>query len=126
MNKPLPPGQELDALIAEKVFGRRAISRTVSVCSHFGKLDKTVAYLENGREVPPYSTDIASAWSVVEKLGLSVVKEPRGWRVGDLDIGQDEDSEGNLVDYVHWNKAAFSKSAPHAICLAALKAAGEG
>ena len=43
--KTVPEGPELDAVIAEKVMG-----------------------LARDRSIPPYSTDIASAWTVVETM----------------------------------------------------------
>ena len=118
MSKTIPAGQELDALIAEKVFGRRSISRTVSVRSHFGNLDKTVTYLENGREVPPYSTDIAAAWLVVEKL------ENQGWHLILNNLGQPHSGKWSAQFTDVFGRVQVygeAETSPHAICLAALK-----
>lgn len=86
----------------------------------------------NTREFPasprPYSTDIAAAWEVVEKMGLwrgfdFIVWRPtsdaRGmkpeyiWEAGWYEVGY-EGPETRAVGY--------ADTAPHAICLAALKA----
>jgi hypothetical protein len=56
--------------------------------------------------LPHYSTDIADAWKLVEKLGISVVPHPDGsWHAAD----------GKTI--------AFAATAPLAICRFALLAA---
>lgn len=80
------------------------------------QLDK-IGHVE---ETKRYSTDIAAAWEVVEKLQLfnhpiSLSKEKNGWSVNRLDEHSPGYDEG-LSD--------GCKTAPHAICLAALKAVG--
>lgn len=57
----LAAGRELDALIEERVFGHR-FYRTET-----GSLWSTD--LPGYLFLPPYSTDLAAAWLVVEKLG---------------------------------------------------------
>lgn len=60
----IPAGRELDALVAEKVMG-------------IGKLEFDAYYGPQHR----YSTDIAAAWEVVEKLAkpLKVVWTGKVW-----------------------------------------------
>ncbi len=61
----LKPGRKLDALIAEKVMGgiRHEVESVLSV-------DVSAASLTLGKgiEYPRYSTDIAAAWEVIEKI----------------------------------------------------------
>jgi hypothetical protein len=95
----LPAGPELDALVAERVMGwtffrskhdywivnhgSEAESceegyshRRPKYDSETGKKLRESLWWEDCTHVPPYSTDIASAWEVVEKL------EAAGSRVG--------------------------------------------
>lgn len=107
------PGRELDALVAEKVMGW---TRT----EHLG-LKRTVwnipapSYIEWADDPPPFSTDIAAAWEVVERLRANY----------SFQISADSSSdwecylENEDLDISH--VSARSETAPHAICLAALK-----
>lgn len=89
--------REIDALIAEKIMGRIA---------------------------KPYSTDIASAWQVVEKfvkdgreVGVSFIRNPYNDFVGWIcDIGP-KDGFRHVI-------SVEEETAPMAICLAALKDIG--
>lgn len=93
----MKPGRELDALIAEKVM----------------RITKS-----GNTDPKPYSTDIAAAWEVVEKLKWEY------WHV------QLHHYQGNKYGYVGWTfrmcqvdkeiEASSEVSAPHVICLAAL------
>lgn len=117
----MKPGRELDALVAEKVMG---LSYYPVWTNSYGQhvphavFDKgvkqnvvTCGYLK------PYSTDIAAAWEVVEKFN-------------GLYIGESESDPGrHWWQFVDSNEqdsyiGAEGKTAPHAICLAALKAVG--
>lgn len=71
----LKPGRELDVLVAEKVMGtpvhwERAVAIGNRIewvrCEPYrvGEIRRT----EDDKPVPPYSTDIAAAWEVVEVL----------------------------------------------------------
>ena len=102
----LEAGRELDALIAEKVMGYECVCDEEPVdCPIHNKADLYT--------LRPYSTDIAAAWGVVEKLRLFVMP----W-------GLDEWCAANQRD----ERLAFSdilesgETAPLAICRAALKA----
>lgn len=113
----MKPGRELDALVAEKVMGWRVGERF----DGDWYLMEPASGGMGGNPVPMrlehYSTDIAAAWQLVEKVGT-------GWLY--LTLTQDSD---RTSDY--W-RAAFHRrtdapdavngdTAPHAICLAALK-----
>jgi hypothetical protein len=106
------PGSELDALVAEKVFGKRVIEGIISY--------------------PNYSTSISDAWEVVEVLRRRPPKEAEEM-YAELSIESCEVT-GVVSWWVGWrwhewtdNKTeAVSDTAPHAICLAALKAVGVG
>lgn len=88
-------GRELDALIAEKVMGDPLQLKMALGPRH-------------------YSTDIAAAWEVVEKLRtakyeLLICTFSGKWSVDVLHTGKSID-------------VANADTAPHAICLAALNA----
>ena len=109
----LTAGRELDALVAEKVMGLERV----------GYLYKYREYTESPghgnmseKDIPPYSTSIAAAWEVVEKLAyegkaafaLEFLKyEPKTW-VAEFGIGVFDEGKAD--------------TAPLAICRAALKA----
>lgn len=109
----LPAGRELDLLVAERVLG-----------------DMVARHTAMGPR--PYSTDIAAAWEVVEKLREMVASV----RAGSLVItpyaypqvsGDEWCVMHNYDGYdgrhdARWRVSA--KTAPHAICLAALQALG--
>lgn len=102
--------RELDAIVAEKVMG---IGNTfLSRCNDPGE----TAYLDDQglyRLVPHYSTDIAAAWGVVERM------RDDDWRV---DLWVDED--GWWVRFTRFLQVGYecADTAPEAICRAALKA----
>lgn len=100
----LKAGRELDALVAEKVMGL-----DVRQGGYAGGI---------GQHLRPYSRDIGAAWEVVEKLegkGFSYHIETGEPGMVDAFFDTDVDSP------IFW---AAAKTAPHAICLAALKAVG--
>ena len=100
----MKPGAELDALVAEKVM----------------KVAPLNAAPLNMPRYPHYSTNIAAAWEVVNHLiqyegtGLFNIEAASGpsvcARFGPWPVKEQE-----------WR---YAESAPHAICLAALKACG--
>lgn len=101
-------GRELDALVAEKVMGLMMIDgKEKYPCDSSSK-----GYILTDPE--PYSTDIAAAWLVVEKL--------RDTLHVNWDICSDSTSWWAKIGNLETLKAA--DSAPLAICLAALKAVG--
>lgn len=104
----LNPGRNLDVLVAKKVMG--AMTPDYS----FGNAEVKSLYVD---QVPRYSTDIAAAWEVAEKFeNVSVV------RINANDGQWYAELDGKTNDYRR--SIAFASTAPHAICLAALKAVG--
>jgi len=121
-------GRELDALVAEKVMGWKWLERD--------EFNEYRHLTPNGQKiqvaVPRYSTDIAAAWQIVEKIkfmqpgweiyGLkpdhlqkfTIEYNGFGWRAGWAPVKLD----GNMTI------EAEAEAAPHAICLAALRAVG--
>ena len=112
----MKPGRELDALVAEKVMG--LVRCTAIAPDHILPCHAHPANPDKGAETPLYSTDIAAAWEVVEKIknrniNLLWHEENQYWYC----------CVHNEIFEV--DQEATSESAPHAICLAALKAVGE-
>jgi hypothetical protein len=110
-------GREMDALIAERVFGRQT-GRWGSFSLMDGG-DDAVAV-----ETPRYSTDIAAAWEIVPRLEA---------RYGRFDITQiwGLDARGDwqcTLGKQGWESVGaiyvtgFASTAPLAICRAALQA----
>lgn len=128
-------GPDLDALIAEKIFGWSEIQSVKAIHGnqYQGYDPNDVPSQFTGyrpkRVVPQYSTDIAAAWKVVEKLNLfeeyslskSIVGQFPGengkWKIETYEL----DSMGSLGEMSHFTFAE-AETAPLAICLAALKA----
>jgi len=109
-------GRELDALVAEKVMGWKP-----SMFSNYPwQLVPPDGDGSAVRQVPNYSTDIAAAWLVVERMCEfpSYVSLGFGkWLQFRVDIAT---GAGREV----MNSRAFAKTAPLAICNAALAAVG--
>lgn len=104
----LKPGRELDGLIAEKVMGCFSLDRDeYATWSCDCNLTSDLWHCGESGSLKSYSTDIAAAWEVVEKL---------------------RDDNFAIEEHgTHW-KARFgtewagAETAQHAICLAALRA----
>lgn len=109
-------GRELDALVAEKVMGFTVTDWPT------GKelpLAGAMAFLSESQKdrIPHYSTNIAAAWQVVEKLDLSVIRLNNGrWSAGEAYAFENS--------YAEFRTTTHADTAPLAICLAALKAKG--
>jgi hypothetical protein len=111
----MKPGRELDLLVAEKVMGLTKTDYLV--------FDKDSNIVGDICDFPKsYSTDISAAWEVVEKM-----KEE--W--GTLDITFRYDNIAVILYSTHQTghvkiseHIGNADTAPHAICLAALKAKG--
>ena len=110
-------GRELDALIAEKVMGLNPhwLGDGIEV--------NILSIGESGIEVPRFSTDIAAAWEVVEKL------EGDGW--GHRHLVHSPGAEHPGVSWMFMKPGQGDQSMttveivgeiPYIICLAALKA----
>lgn len=115
-------GRELDALIAEKVMGW-SYKPYYNGGGEWVKDGRKVAFGGfDGGSLPRYSTDIAAAWLVVEKMGnwhgfdfLVQMLQPRGSNT--YEAGWYEQ------DYDGFQPRATgdADTVPLAICLAALK-----
>lgn len=104
------PGRALDRLIAEKVMGWQNVSGMTGEWKGYPPERSYVVLCR----LPYYSRDISDAWEVVEKLASNEILcqirlyPPRTVRVS---FSRDE-----------FQGYEESETAPHAICLAALKA----
>lgn len=134
----MQPGRELDAKVASAMgiefvrimVGEDPWAREILMlvgagckcnqCEKTGNVVMVHGPLMHGMvypEVRPYSTDIAAAWEVVEKLALTF---ELGWLPADKGLnwdasfGEKRGSEDGTTTY--------ADTAPHAICLSALKA----
>jgi len=97
--------REIDALVAEHVMGLDP--------KHFNRRQSYHEIMEGGLALKGYSTNIAAAWEVVEKM--------RGWAEGcGYHVEINGDGGGWKVKFGPFY--AFSEEVlPPAICLAALK-----
>lgn len=133
----LNPGRELDALVAERVMGWRRLSyqqafpdsdfqrgrtKLTSYWHDPSGAKKALAedsydYYQPEDAWSP-STDIAAAWTIIDKMIAD------GWEVGEAGYSRSQ----RKWDFTFNGGIAFPgplcDSAPHAICLAALKALG--
>lgn len=139
MSANLPAGRELDEMVGRALGAK---PRLIYFASNDGGMSCVLArdtreslqfWLEGqqrkgyfaGYEIctieiwPDYSTDIAAAWQVVEKLGFDLIKVDEGWMVGDGRRGYSDDTGRVEEDLINF---AIAETAPHAIALAALKA----
>lgn len=117
----LEPGRELDALVAERVMGRNP------------NLEPLI------RDAPAYSTDIAAAWEVAEKVKRKDIMEYGDFYLVWGNYGADTTPKGPHGQMIYPNALAWfcridmptrtvsatADTAPHAICLAALEAVGD-
>lgn len=144
----LKPGRELDALIAEKVMGWKieihdsyaritdgegarftplSVFRSNCECTMFRSDDckcppsTRIHWWQACGQLPHHSTDIAAAWEVVGKfqadhqeVHIRYDGPGDGWTCG---IGYDP-----WDNFYIWRESG--NTAPHAICLAALRAVG--
>lgn len=108
--------RELDALVAEKVMGWRIERYMTNPPKPTGMgmpPDSTTI-----AEIPAYSTDIAAAWEVVEKMRAQGFDNQFSWRA---------DRPGHRsrpFACFGRNGSAEADTLQKAICLAALKAVG--
>lgn len=122
----MPAGIEMDALIAEKVIGAKWDESRCRVCGFSLDPDGKMCRSDDCsmRPVParradaiaPYSTDIAAAWQVVERLRFCVVTRvmSRGTYKAIAKVSRSKPQV-----------SAHAETAPLAICRAALVACGK-
>jgi len=135
-------GQELDELIAEKVMGWKKIDRKAIGWADGPLVWDTGESSEQENSSPTRqwfnpSTSIADAWRVVEKIiargregtlchpGLRDPVVKVGMSEADIFCEIFESSTGYVgVPVFRESIVIYSSSAPHAVCIAALKAVG--
>lgn len=112
-------GRELDALIAEKIFGFSDIREYAE--GYFGKGE--VFGLFAKQRIPDFSTDIAAAWLVVEKLKREMTWykniKPDGFRL-DYDILDNVWRVALVCDEEGVTESVEADTPQLAICRAAL------
>lgn len=112
--------RKIDALVAEHVMDREIVWKDLDV--------RPKLFVDGGpatEEMPFYSSDIAAAWEVVEKLPDYDLKRRYGkWACTSLgdDCVWELDLPPGISDLT--KLGAVADTAPLAICLAALKARG--
>lgn len=140
----MKPGRELDALVAEKVMGWKGCDSTETWVrwehgdpgDEWTNIDKEWC---RGAGHPPtphfgtvpiprYSVKIDDSWKVVEKLRKThcclTLKSEYDFVWECYAIQDHNDSEHNSEVIRRYKIYAMADTAPHAICIAALKAVG--
>lgn len=110
--------REMDALVAAKVMGLDVYTDTFGPLTKIGQR----VYVVND-----YSTNIAAAWEVVEKLKLCVWPTAQGrWFVfqSAFDESYGDEYWFGGEDFLKRDDTILADTAPMAICLAALHAVG--
>jgi len=119
----MKPGRDLDILVAEKVMGWTSCK------------DSPWWYMEIRPEVPAYSGSIIDAWEIAEKLHMTVHTPNAPYACGEYANGgnwENEEEKYKAECCRHgapeWSDTvvAHGLTAPHAICMTALKAMGIG
>lgn len=137
----LPPGRELDAMVWQALNGEEI---NLLACRHVdGDWQPYAGYPVGHISPPPYSTDIAAAWEMVERMkqlaserdtdtfGLKLVHwdtvEGVDYWAASFSYTSDTDwfMKHSIADLSVSAKSAEALTAPHAICLAALAALQE-
>lgn len=118
----MTPGRELDALVAEKVFGAKDIQwskRLKNLLTGEEFLDPFYKFESQTRYVPKYSTDIAAAGPILEKFKAE----------GNYKLEISAYPKDGIWTIKAYHRDGYSKlcttsasTIAHAICLAALKA----
>lgn len=124
-------GRELDALVAEKVMGWHSrITPEIPTYPLIGPdravpPGETLTKDRGYKEIPHYSTDIAAAWDLLKHL------DTQGVWVYNLSNACENSWSCTLCQRVGpgysgltYHQVWLVQTAPHAICLAALKAVG--
>lgn len=120
-NKLLPAGRELDAIISEKFFNLLVVKNkkggwSVGPADYYDSSGELI--LSN--PLPQYSTDIASAWEIVNKLKetfcVTVTSlEP----ICEIRYYCKIIRHNGMGDFTEWQSSGDSEA--HAICLCTLK-----
>ena len=120
------PGRELDTVVAEKVMGMADVLSKAKDQKEYELIRRKIS------NCPEYSTDIAAAWDVIEKIN-SLNKSTRDFVLHREQCGNypdlkwkwmawfRKDRMDENVDFNEW-----AETAPWAICLAALRVVEAG
>ncbi len=144
----MPAGREMDALIAEKM-GYKAYKETrggyaIAVMQRPGDREPwksrqrpdperytEISCVEAvrlgffGTGFPNFSTDIAAALPIAEKLNISLICSEDGWyAVKTEDVVHTCNREPNIAKEIHGKYWALADTIPLAICSVGLKALG--
>ncbi|HET9240956.1 MAG TPA: hypothetical protein VFO10_27065 [Oligoflexus sp.] len=111
--------REIDIFMASEILGHGVFHEKTGAIREQLPTGQT-------RPLRSYSEDIAAAWEIVEKLGITLLPVENGWfaLVGDK---QGWSSPADFIrylqkaDFVH-SGAALGEKAPMTICIAAMKA----
>jgi hypothetical protein len=137
----LPAGSELDALIAEKVMGWTGVEKSNNVGWELQGYPPNPKKLHRGggpHLVPDYSTQIAAAWVVVDRMHELIRERHKHTSdVEEMTLVKIRSLHGNQIwrtsfDVIHniedfyesrgeWKRTANAGTAPLSICRAALK-----
>lgn len=124
----LEAGRDLDALVAKRIFGAEMPMNTYPdrvYLPEFLRFYRAPGGAEaagwprgkpSTTATPPYSTDIAAAWLVVERSGSFMLYQATGGWVAQL---------GLRAKPYSGTSEAWAETAPLAICRAALASVGE-
>jgi hypothetical protein len=120
------PGRELDLLVAEKVMGRTVSDNPDPIIFKRGDFE---SHISGPDTIPNYSTDISAAWEVVEKLrkeGILLEIKPISEEIYTYRNAVRNAGMSQYATIVHGYicNGIEADTAPHAICLAALRVAG--
>lgn len=115
--------RKIDAMITEKVMGLGVLQETVDEFSVYNLIGE----FADARPLPRYSSDIAAAWEVVEKL-----RSAPDFVFTLVDSSHTVGHSTEWYCMVGYTRAGFdfskagagANTAPLAICLAALEAGG--
>ena len=112
----LEAGRELDALIVQRIIGAKVVWQDGEPCWAHIHRDPRIYPPSSRVPVPPFSTEMAAAWSIIEHL------TGKGWwvrieHVEPVHRLADERWTVNLGEY-----EGDGPTAPLAICRAALRA----
>lgn len=117
----MPAGREMDAQIAQSVFGMR-LTKNHGLAGGFYWVGNGVQFgIMQERDIFAFSTDIAAAWKVTEKFwSVEVNKylDGKEWRAYVVRLSNDNKSNSD--------GGSFADTAPLAICRAALLAVMDG
>lgn len=120
-------GRELDALVAEKVMGFKKVQHFDREVTHESP-EGCLIYADflpapEAMKIPSYSTDIAAAWEIVEKLPLLIELQSPGAPCNDNEYENNSNEWKAEARATIHDRSVFARAAtaPHVICLAALK-----